>query len=156
MTDSFERAIDRLTSVPDASGATVTGRENGKQVKADIVAAGPVGVRIRELAVTPDESDSSPVEIGRRLAGTVTYLDEPLDIIEHDEESRGVQMRSSPPSNNGDSPEYFELTLSPQQRRLARFRGGSGPREQIPFDMTKQSLRRLVKDLTQTSSEPNQ
>ncbi len=104
--------------------------------------------------VTVDFSSSRSAEQLRatcsELSAKLTYLLEPLQIIECDEELSTVQMRSNPPQADQQARRYYELTATPSHLALRRFekRPGQG-REQIESVFTHEVAIRLVKDLSE-------
>lgn len=90
---------------------------------------------------------------GERLVAKLGYLMEPLDVIEVDELSRVVQLRSRPPHREDESIRYYELELRPGEGRLRRYEKRPGClREAIPITVTREVFRRLVDDLASTAS----
>lgn len=156
MTDSFDKALDGV-QVQSGNPQTVSGTANGRSVTAEVIESGPIGMRVREINVhripdstAVDEAGPCSRQTAQKLVDQITYLEEPLGILEYDAASDTVQIRSTPPDQRNGSPEYYELQVQAESQTLSRFRGSAGPREQIPFDLTKQSLRRLVRDMTNT------
>jgi hypothetical protein len=87
----------------------------------------------------------------RRLAERLSYLLEPIRVLEADENEGTVQMRSQPPSKDESSISYFELLArSHGALELVRYRKGSQQaRQAIPSDVTFQVLERLAHDFDQ-------
>lgn len=154
MADTFTAALDDAHVASTDGAQEIQGTANGREVTADVVESGPIGMRVRELTVArqDDSATADVVESSRQtaeqLVDRITYLEEPLALLEFDPDRDVAQIRSTPPENLNGHPEYYELEVAPDRQTLARFRGGSGPREQIPFDVTRHSLRRLVQDMT--------
>jgi len=162
MADTFDAALDDAHVASTCVPQEIQGAANGRQVTAEVVESGPIGMRLRALTIArqdgndpavandsvADDSAESSRQTAERLVDRITYLAEPLGILEFDPEGDVVQIRSTPPDSQGGQPEYYELEVAPDRQTMARFRGGTGPREQIPFDLTRHSLRRLVRDMT--------
>lgn len=80
------------------------------------------------------------------LAARLTYLLEPISTIETDPEF--VQMRSDPPSTEGDRTRcYFELIAQKGSLCLVRYRKANGqPRKIVTMQLTHEVLSRLLVD----------
>jgi hypothetical protein len=157
MADTFDAALDDAHVDSTSVSQEIQGTANGHEVTAEVVESGPIGMRVRALTITrpdgndhavADDSPESSRQTAERLVDRITYLEEPLGILECDPEGDVVQIRSTPPNSQGGRSEYYELEVGSNRQTLARFRGGTGPREQIPFDLTRHSLRRIVRDMT--------
>lgn len=82
------------------------------------------------------------------LSAKLTYLLEPLQIIECDAELSTVQMRSNPPQADEQTRRYYELTAIPNRLSLCRFEKQPGhPRVQIESIFTHEVAIRLISDL---------
>ncbi len=90
-----------------------------------------------------------------KLADRLNYLMEPVGVVEADEESCTVQMRSRAPRENEHGPSYYELIA----RRggeilLQRYQKPAGqPREAIPVTVTREVLIRLCEDFEKAAEE---
>ncbi len=119
-----------------------------------LTASGPVGLAFDTLdfASTADVS-WSPVkvrEVGDRIASRVTYLMEPLVVLEHDPVSGDVELRSHAPTARGDQRSYYELRLNSHGAlRLSRVAFDEATRRRRPAScqMTREVLERLADDL---------
>jgi len=84
---------------------------------------------------------------GEHLVARLSYLMEPLDVIEVDEHLQVVQLRSSPPHREEGAIRYYELELRPGEYSLRRYRKQPQcSREAIPITVTREVFRRLVTD----------
>ena len=87
--------------------------------------------------------------ISQALTSKLTYLLEPIGMVEADEDRCSVQLRSSPPQKGEDCTSYYELMV----RRggditLSRYIKKSGQlREIVPAQVTREVLGRLADDL---------
>ncbi len=86
------------------------------------------------------------------LAQHVTGLMEPLKVIEIDEQRNEAILRSEEPTTRGDRRAHFELKLQGTRRAtLTRYAAETAPaaqRKSIAFALTRESLSKLVDDLT--------
>jgi hypothetical protein len=117
-----------------------------------VAALGPVGLSFHYLTYTSAKlAGLSMPELQaacRQLAQRLSYLMEPIQVIEADENLGTVQMRSDPPSQEEDQISYFELLAhNGGELKLVRYRKSSGQsREAILSDVTFQVLERLATD----------
>ena len=99
-------------------------------------------------------NESQLRQVGAWLEKRVNYLFEPLAVIELDNVSRTLQMRSASPTRQAGSIVYFELALSPRSgvtmRRLVKTPGSR--RQCIPATVTREVLLRLCEDLISSGS----
>lgn len=109
-----------------------------------------------ELRLTAAPCDSAACEqraerIGRRL----TYLLEPLELIETDPDSGRALLRSSPPQAEESTRTYYEVLVDPTGLvTLQRFRRTRepAPRASVACRLTKEALTRLIDDLVESIS----
>jgi hypothetical protein len=118
----------------------------------DVAAQGTIGLSFRRLTYSSPSLQSLSMsdlqEACCQLAERLTYLLEPIRVIESDAGLQAVQMRSDPPGKEEDSVSYFELLAQRcGQFQLIRYRKTSRqPRENIASDVTFQVLERLAHD----------
>ncbi|QDU95502.1 hypothetical protein [Lignipirellula cremea] len=84
--------------------------------------------------------------VSESLSQRLTYLLEPISAIEIDAAGCTVQMRSTPPQKEENGPTYYELTVHRDGLSLCRYQKGSGPRQRIPAQVTREVLARLASD----------
>ena len=93
-----------------------------------------------------------------RLAGKLTYLLEPLRLVELDAGGDVAQVRSHPPRKTDDAKSYYELIANAagglDLRRYAKT-AGTQPRQQATMHLTREALALLVSDLAEAASEAN-
>lgn len=92
----------------------------------------------------------------QNLAQRLSYLLEPIQLIEADAESVIMQMRSMPPSSNDAGLTYYECLVQRGGRiDFQRFRKEDNlDRSPIRTQLTRETLERLTSDVIQTSYEP--
>ena len=119
-----------------------------------LTASGPVGLAFGSLDFTTGaEDDWSPEALkawGDRLAARVTYLMEPLVVLEIDTLAGEADLRSQPPTARGDLRSFYEMRLTKQGTvRLTRvvFDAATRHRRPAPCQMTREVLERLTDDL---------
>jgi len=87
---------------------------------------------------------------GERLASRITYLMEPLTVVETDAQGGEVQIRSQRPTPRDEQRSYYELRLFRQGTlRMQRFAFDKETRErrQTPCQLTREVLERLADDI---------
>jgi hypothetical protein len=85
-----------------------------------------------------------------RLTKRVTYLMEPLKVVEVDDKGGEVQVRSQSPTPRADERGYYEMRLFRQGNlRMERFVFDAGARQRRPTDcrLTREVLERLADDI---------
>ncbi len=143
---------DHITSGP-ANGA-VRAEDGPHRLTLDLLQASPVGVEIQglEFAVNdrPDWSLDALKAWGDRLAARVTYLMEPLVILEADPVGGEVELRSKTPTTRDGRRAYYEARLDRNGTlRLFRvtFDETDRTRRTTPYQLTREVLERLTDDL---------
>lgn len=91
-------------------------------------------------------------EQANRIAQRLTYLEEPLALLELDSETKLAQLRSAPPHQEGETLTYWELLLwtEPHPRaKLTRYRWtpGQAERELVVYPATFAMVGRIAQDL---------
>jgi hypothetical protein len=123
------------------------------KLTADVLAIDAIGCSVEQVTFeTPQLATASVpqlMKLSAALTQKLTYLLEPISLIETDVDAATVQLRSKPPQSDDDGTQYYELLV----RRggsltLVRFQKTSGqPRQIIPAHFTRQVLYRLCEDL---------
>jgi hypothetical protein len=133
---------------------SVTIEEGSSRLTLHLTGLDAVGVAfsILEFATTRRSDWSSELlrGWGDRLASRVTYLMEPLKVVETDAHGGEVQIRSQRPTPRDEQQSYYELRLYRQGTlRLQRFVFDDETRErrQTPCQLTREVLERLADDI---------
>lgn len=124
-----------------------------------LTANGPVGVAFESLDFGVDTvGDSLSAEQlrgwGNRIAARVTYLMEPLVVLEVDAEAGEAELRSDRPTPRGEQRSYYEVRLNAGcSLRLRRFGFDAADRRRTVAvcQLTTEALERLVNDLVATA-----
>jgi hypothetical protein len=119
-----------------------------------LTARGPVGIAFDGLDYAlADRRDLSADDLrkwGARLAARLTYLMEPLVVLEVDAEAGEAELRSQAPTPRGDRRSFYEVRLrregSLRLRRTA-YDEQARHRQAVPCQMTLEVLERLADDL---------
>jgi hypothetical protein len=88
-------------------------------------------------------------QVALALAARLTYLLEPVRLIEVDAEQQTAQVRSSPPQREEGRAAYYELLVSGGRRiSLVRYeKTATGARQRVAAQLTREVVLRLVADL---------
>ena len=120
----------------------------------NLTARGPVGIAFDGLDyASTDRLDLSSDALrswGERLAARLTYLMEPLVVLEVDAQAGEVELRSQAPTPRGDRRSFYEVRLRREgSLRLQRisFDEATRRRQVVPCQMTVEVLERLADDL---------
>jgi hypothetical protein len=146
----IERELKRIQAV-SGRGLMHVDCEAGR-VEADLVAVDAIGCSFQTLGLATDKLANATLdelkEISTKLTEKLTYLLEPIGLVEADLDRCSVQMRSNPPQKGEDETSYYELMV----RRggditLSRYSKKSGQlRQIIPAHITREVLGRLADD----------
>ena len=85
------------------------------------------------------------------LSRQVTYLDERLEIVDHDRRGMYIQLRSLPPYKDDTQIQFNEICIGKDRvevKRIAFYRRDEVKR-QVPLNLSEADLERLVCDLRQ-------
>jgi hypothetical protein len=87
-------------------------------------------------------------EISDDVSARLTYLLEPVGVVELDHAKCVVQMRSNPPQKDDDGTHYYELFVRKGGSiSLCRYQAQTGaPRQLVPAILTQEVLVRLAGD----------
>jgi len=126
------------------------------RVRMEVATQEKIGCSLQRLTVWPTRSIRWDAKrVGEAIAKRVTYLLEPLRVVEAMPERGYLQVRSAQPWGWDGHLEYYELTTAdPGDGRpglsLARYRASKGVRGRtaMPMNMTWEALDRLLGDLS--------
>jgi hypothetical protein len=148
-----------LDARPDQTGI-VSAQDGPDLLALDISAHAPVGVMLEHLDYSvsdPSRPEWTIDELqawGDRLAKKVTYLMEPLVVLEVDAQGGEVELRSQSPTPRGQLRSYYEVRLNKSGTlRLFRMTFDSTDRRRRPsqFQLSREVLERLADDLVDTA-----
>lgn len=147
--------VERLTATP----ASVHASDGSYRLSLSVLRAGPIGVEADALEFTVLGQADWPIDSLRawadRLAARVTYLMEPLTVIEVDAQGGEVELRSQAPTPREGRRSYYEARLDRRPAlRLYRvcFDEATRKRAPVPFQITTEVLQRLADDLVDVVS----
>ncbi|SIN73221.1 hypothetical protein SAMN05444166_0507 [Singulisphaera sp. GP187] len=148
-----------LDARPDngALPCNLTVEDEPNRLTLGLTASGPVGMAFDRLDfATHARTDWSSEALqgwADRIATRVTYLMEPLVVLEHDKVGGEVELRSQVPTSRGDRRTYFEVRLNHQGTvKLSRIAVDESSRQRHPTtcQMTREVLERLADDLVES------
>ena len=86
-----------------------------------------------------------------RLSRELTYLDEHLEIVDHDRRGMTIQLRSLPPYKDDEQIQFNEISIGRDRLELQRiaFYRRDEVRRQVPLNLRAEDLERLFCDLRQ-------
>lgn len=85
------------------------------------------------------------------LTRQLTYLDEHLEIVDHDRRGMYIQLRSLPPYKDDSQIQFNEICIGRDKvvvKRIAFYRRDE-VKQQVPLSITEDLLKRLMSDLRQ-------
>jgi hypothetical protein len=146
----IQRELKRIQAV-SGKGLLQVDVEGGR-IEADLLAVDAIGCSIQTLGYSTDKLAEATLDdlrsISETLTGRLTYLLEPIGLVEADSDRAAIQLRSSPPQKGEDSTSYYELMV----RRggdvsLSRYEKRPGlMRHIVPANITREVLQRLAED----------
>jgi hypothetical protein len=149
----------RIAAALDGTGdavlpCAVAIEESGHRLVLNLTASGPVGLAFEslEFTATPGRAWTPALAKvwGDRIAARVTYLMEPLVLLEQDALAGDVAIRSHAPTARGDNRAYYEIRIKDAgSLHLARVAFDETTRRRCGVDcmMTREVLERLIDDL---------
>ncbi len=148
--DHISQELQRLRAA-GSGGALSADAPNGR-LECDMAGVDGIGCSVDRFAFRTGRLSGASLEqlkkIGEELSRRVTYLLEPIAIIEIDAEGITVQLRSSKPSQEGGVTSYYELTINQSGLDLRRYQAEPGqPRQATPANFTHEAFRRLARDV---------
>jgi len=146
----IERELKRIQAV-SGRGLLQVDCEAGR-IEADLVAVDAIGCSFQTLGLSTVKLANASLDelkaISETLTGKLTYLLEPIGLVEADADRCSIQLRSNPPQKGDDETSYYELMV----RRggditLSRYSKKTGQlRQIIPAHVTREVLGRLADD----------
>jgi hypothetical protein len=147
-------AVDALSGAGVSPPYEAAAEAAGARLTLHLTAAGAVGLAFDALEFTAaDRAERSPEALrawADRLADRLTYLMEPLAVLEHDLGSGELVLRSQTPTARDGRRTFYEVRLRRDgTMRLGRvaFDDSARTRTPAPCRMTVEALERLADDL---------
>ncbi len=146
--------VDQLVqslAQPHSPGSVLEVRAGGERLWLGVEQSEPLAVSFTQLGYESPKLASAKVEqlrsIANDLVQRVTYLLEPLTLVEIDHDSAVVQLRSATPERDAESRAYYEILVKRSGVTLERYRKEPGAmRSAISATVTREVLKRLAAD----------
>ena len=151
-------AVESLTADTEMPQA-VEAEAGSARLALNLTARGPVGLAFDGLDyAVSDRAELSAEALrgwGDRLAARLTYLMEPLVVLEVDAQAGEAELRSQAPTPRGDRRSFYEVRLRREAnlhlQRVA-FDESTRRRQVVSCQMTLEVLERLADDLVASLS----
>lgn len=152
-------ALDDVMIEPGEPARLVSAEAGPHRVSLRVRQSHPIAVEAEELLLetsppgAPDRSLDELSGWANRIVNRVTYLTEPLALVETDASTSVVALRSRKPAVRGTLRSFDEVRLDASGRfRLTRhaFDETDRTRRQTPFTLSRDVLDRLIDDVLQT------
>lgn len=146
----IERELKRIQAVTGRGLLQV--QTPGGRIEADIVAVDAIGCEFQTLAYQTDKLAGASLDqlkaISQTLTARLSYLLEPIGLVEADADRCSVQLRSNPPQKSDDGTSYYELMVRKGgDITLSRYCKKPGQlRQIIAAQVTREVLSRLADD----------
>ena len=151
--DMLRGRIEDMGPWQEGARAAVA-RQGTFAVQCSLQGADSLGVAVEELALDTLHRDALTAEQvagwAEAICRRVTYLQEPLHVLEVDAELPAALVRSARPRERGEERSYFELIIAAGgtvRLRRSCVRPSSRRPETVPFTLTVEQLSDLVDDL---------
>jgi len=146
----IERELKRICAI-SGRGLLQVDVAQGR-IEADLLAVDAIGCAFQTLGYTTPRLAGASLEqlrtISQSLTSKLTYLLEPIGLVEADADRCAVQLRSSPPQKGEDGTSYYELLVR-RGGDISLSRYGKKPgqmRQIVPAQVTREVLGRLADD----------
>lgn len=137
---------------------SVVAEDEGVTVRCDVTTAETVGCSLAQLDMVEERRRIlNPDDLCRWaewICGKVTYLTEPLGLVEIDRQSGLAVLRSKPPLRRGERIAYYEMLADRHHHaslRRYQYDLRSKKRGAVSFPLTHEQLEFLVDDLAESA-----
>ena len=108
--NDIQRELKRIQAVT-GRGLLQVDPEAGGRIEADLVGVDAIGCAFQTLAYSTDKLAAADLdrlkEISQTLTAKLTYLLEPIGVVEADVDRCAIQLRSSPPKKDEEATSYY-------------------------------------------------
>ncbi len=152
MTKTLKEQIDlELNRISVVGGPAFSVDTPAGQLECDMVGVDTIACSFERFELRTDKLASSTAEQLKKvcdsLSERLSYLLEPIALVETDSDSCVLQMRSKPPHKEESVTTYYELLVQGSGLRLQRYAKQIGTaRKVIPANVTSEVFRRLAND----------
>lgn len=158
---SLSQKIAAALEARPANGALpcdVSVEHEANRLTIHLTASGPVGLAFSTLTLSnqsrPEWTAEALRRWGDRVASRLTYLMEPLVVLEQDPVGGEVELRSQSPTARGGNRSFYEVRLNRQGTLVlsrVAFDEASRKRQPIACQMTREVLERLTDDIVESA-----
>ena len=160
LSQKIAAAVDSDAGRDDEIETTYRVEDDKSRLTLSVLRASAIGIESNRLEFvamkTPAPLRAADLKAwADRIAARVTYLMEPLVVLELDEKEFQVELRSKTPTPRDGRRSYYELVLSCDGSAVLErvaFKEADRKRETVPFQLTREVLERLVNDLVACST----
>lgn len=156
ISDELRRLVDERSPFTGRIESVVA-EGGGVTVRCDMQSAEGVGCALTQLDMVEERRKVlNPDDLCRWaewICGRVTYLLEPLGVVEVDRQSGVAVVRSKPPHRRGDRIAYYEMLADRNHHaslRRYQYDVRSKKRGAVTFPLTHEQLEILVDDLAES------
>ena len=124
-------------------------RRRGMEVEVEHLAVEHLAQKRQSFAKLKSKAES--------LTRQVTYLNEHLEIVDHDRRGMYIQLRSLPPYKDDNQIQFNEISIGRDKvvvKRIAFFRKDE-VKQQVALNMTEANLKRLLCDIREVFGSSN-
>jgi hypothetical protein len=152
LSQKIAAALDAAAGAALPCGVAI--EDTGNRLVMHLTASGPVGLAFESFdftaAPTREWTPTLAKAWGDRIAARVTYLMEPLVVLEQDALAGDVALRSHAPTARGERRAYYEIRINGAgSLHFERVAFDDSIRRRHPVDcmMTREVLERLIDDV---------
>ena len=146
-----EHIISQLQKGPFGQAGEILAEDGDLEVRVQLADWDRLGCRLEKLEMKSTQGHSLKLD-PIRLEKELTYLGEPLRIVELEKHCGKAILRSFPPRRENGTVSFFEMVLdNPEGFSLTRqaYDRLLGQRCAVPVSFTRDTLERLLTDLMQ-------
>jgi hypothetical protein len=149
--------LDNMVEIP-AAGEGVGASVSIVDFDRYSVAFNQLDVYVSDQQVAAEERDDYLRRVAAEICQRLTYLEEPLELLEFNRVDAVAQLRSNPPDRYPTETIYWEVavrTLPSPRAQLTRYRwnAGNGQRVPVAYPATFATVGRLIEDLAQSVAD---
>lgn len=155
LSDTVQRLVSERMPFQGRIEPIVASSE-GVTLRCDLTSAEKVGCTLTQIDLVeerhPAISMDDLVHWAEWICGRVTYLLEPLRVIEMDKQAGIALIRSGKPKTRRGEISYYELVADRHHHAwLRRYQAKARVRGSVPFPLTHEQLEVLIDDLVESA-----
>lgn len=148
-----EHIISQLQKGPLGEAGEILAEDEDLKVRVQLADWDRLGCRLEKLEMKDTQGHSLKLD-PLRLEKELTYLGEPLHIVELEKHRGKAILRSFPPRRENGTVSFFEMVLDGPGLSLTRlaYDRNLGQRAPVAVSFTRDTLERLLADLVNLAS----